>query len=582
MTRTWSAVYVHLHRSREHIDAFLLAHLAPRAEEMVAEGHAKAWFFLRYWDGGPHLRVRFLDADPDAVAEFSLRMRESAAATASDAVALDSASYYADLPRADPRRWHGDGDVVGAVYAPETARYGGPGALEVCEDFFCVSSAIAVAVLRSVPRPDQRQVVAADLTSLAFGVLGLSDVEAVRQARGYYATWDYSSEVARPDDRAREEAEHLFHSAPSRWRQRRSQVERLVAGEGASTHHLWHRALGGTVAELRSLHAETPLTNDLTRVVWSLLHMTHNRLGLDIDDERRIAWLLSLSYPRWEPTGDYFDPGVGSPDRAYAEASKYRTATIAGEHLPRPVPPEEDRARTRSGPGGPVPLPFGGAPVVDLPGPEPLTAPVGDVLARRSSSHGDYGSHLALSDLASLLGHAAGISAPRAGEPGRHRPPRNHPSPGGAYATEVWVVARHVDGLGRGTYRYLAEDHALVRADREPAADRLSALSPFLRESADGRPGVVADTVGALVVLVGDVGRLRAGYGQRALRLLLQEAGHMAQNLALSATALGLRSLVVSGFADDAVNALLHLDGLDRLALTLLPVGAGTVQEGAG
>nr|WP_273474208.1 SagB family peptide dehydrogenase [Nocardiopsis sinuspersici] len=181
---------------------------------------------------------------------------------------------------------------------------------------------------------------------------------------------------------------------------------------------------------------------------------------------------------------------------------------------------------------------------------------------------------MSLADLSSLLGHAAGVSRARSGEPGRRRPPRNHPSPGAAYATQVWMVARHVEGLDRGTYRYRAEEHALVRADGAAAADRLAELSPFLRGSADGRPGAVADTVGALLVLVGDLGRLREGYGQRALRLLLQEAGHVAQNLSLCATALGLRSLVVSGFADDAVNARLHLDGVDRIALTLLPVGS--------
>ena len=562
MTRHWSAVYVYLHRDRDRIDAFLLEHLAPRAEELVSEGRAKAWFFLRYWDGGPHLRVRFLDADPEAVREFSESMREAAGKTSDEAITLDSAAYYADLPQADPGRWHGDGDVVEAVYEPETERYGGPRALEVCEDFFCTGSAIALAVLRSAPRTDQRQVVAADLTSLAFGILGLSDVEAVRQARGYHAAWDYSAEVARGVSRAREEAETLFHSSPSRWLQRRRRVERLVSGAGSSTHHLWHRALGETVAKLRRLHQEKPLTNDLTRIVWSLLHMTNNRLGLDIEDERRIAWLLSLSYPRWEPVDDFFGPEVTSPDRAYAEASKYRTATIGGAHLPRPVPAERLSAQGAQG--------FGS---VDLPEPAPLTLPIGDVLARRHSAHGDYGSHLSLPDLSSLLGHAAGLSHARA-EPSLRLTPRNHPSPGAAYATQVWLIARHVAGLDRGTYRYIAEDHRLLRADRDTAADRFWELSPFLRSSSDGRPGAVADTVGALVVLVGDLGRLREGYGQRALRLLLQEAGHVAQNLTLCATALGLRSLVVSGFADDAVNERLHLDGVDRTALTLLPVGS--------
>ncbi|GAA1092352.1 thiopeptide-type bacteriocin biosynthesis protein [Nocardiopsis metallicus] len=569
MTRTWSAVYVYLHRSRADIDSFLLEHLAPHAEELVANGHAEAWFYLRYWDGGPHLRARFLDADGDAVAGFADRMRALAEETSAAALDLDSGSYYAHLPRADPSRWHADGEVVDAVYEPETERYGGPRALEACEDFFAVSTRIALAVLRSAPRQHQRQAVAADLTTLAFGVLGFDDVEAVRQARGYYATWDYSAEVARGGTRARAEAERLFHSAPARWLQRRPQVERLVAGEGESTHHLWDRGLREVVGRLRRIDAEERqrggqgLANGLERIVWSLLHMTHNRLGLDIDDERRIAWLLSLSYPRWEPPGDYFDPGVSAPDRQYAETSKYLPDTMAGAHLPRPVAPEPDREGAAL------------APVVTLPEPAPLTMSLGEALARRESGHGGYGSRLGLGELSALLGHGAGVSHRRADQPGRHAPPRTYPSPGAAYATQVWVVARHVRGLEPGTYRYRADGHRLLRADGPTEAERLTELSPFLRERADGRPGVVAQTVGATVFLVGDLGRLREGYGQRALRLLLQECGHVAQNLSLCAAALGLRSLVVSGFADDAANALLHLDGVDRTVLTLLPVGAG-------
>ncbi|WP_306371153.1 thiopeptide-type bacteriocin biosynthesis protein [Nocardiopsis sp. CC223A] len=563
MSRTWSAVYVHLHRSRADIDAFLLEHLAPAADALVRAGSAKAWFFIRYWAGGPHLRVRFLDADGDAVRGFADRMRTAAVRTSADALDLAPDTYYRGLPQADHGDWHADGEVADAVYEPETERYGGPAALEVCEDFFCASTAIALAVLRAAPRTGQRQAVAADLVSLAFGVLGLGDVEAVRQARGYHASWDFSAEVARGGDTPRLEAERLFHSAPAKWLQRRSVLERLVSQDGDSTHHLWTRALGEAVDRLRALHAERPLANGLTRIVWSLLHMHHNRLGLDIDDERRIAWLVSLAYPRWEAEQDYFADGTASPDRVYAESSKYRAEGIATAQLPRPVPAPAEPAEAY------------GAPVAELPPPPPLTAPLGEVLARRSSAHGDYGSGLSLAELSSLLGHAAGVSAARSGEPGRHRPPRNHPSPGGAYATEVWAVVRDVTGLEPGTYRYRPEGHALVRADGPVPVERLTALSPFLRPSADGRPGAVTAGAGAFVFLVGDVGRLRAGYGQRALRLLFQEAGHIAQNVTLCATALGLRSLVISGFADDAAHTLLHLDGIDRVVLTLVPVGGG-------
>ncbi|MBR8744684.1 thiopeptide-type bacteriocin biosynthesis protein [Nocardiopsis sp. MG754419] len=563
MTRTWSAVYVYLHRDRADIDAFLLDHLAPAAEELVADGHAASWYYLRYWDGGPHLRVRFLHARPEAMAAFAARMRAMAEETSATALDMDPGDFYTGLPEADPDRWHADGDVVDAVYAPETTRYGGPRALEVCEDFFVASTRIALAVLRSTSQPGQRQVVATDLLTLAFSALGFDDVEAVRQARGYHATWDYSSEVARGDGRARAEAERLFHASPARWLQRRPQVERLVSTAGTSTHHLWARAFGDTVRRLRGIDAEEGLASGLDRIMWSLSHMTCNRLGLDIEDERRIAWLLSLSYPRWEPPGDYFDPAVTAPDRVYLEAGKYLPDTMAGAHTPGPVAPEALRPEAEA------------APMVELPDPRPLTTPLGAALAERASGHGDFGAGMTLAELSDLLGHGAGISHARAGHPGRHRPPRTHPSPGAAYATEVWVLARHVSDLAPGTYRYRAEEHRLLRADGPTDVERWTELSPFLRAAADGRPGVVAESIGALVVLVGDLGRLRAGYGQRALRLLFQECGHVAQNLSLCATALGMRSLVVSGFADDAANALLHLDGVDRTVLTLLPVGSG-------
>lgn len=565
MTRAWSAVYVYLHRSRADIDTFLLEHLAPAAEELVAAGHAQAWFYLRYWDGGPHLRARFLNADAEAVSSFSERMRALAKETSAAALELAVGDYYANLPEADPERWHADGDVVDAVYEPETERYGGARALEVCEDFFCVSTRIALAVLGSASRPGQRQVVATDLTTLTFGAMGFDDVEAVRQARGYFAAWDYSTEVARDDGAAREEAEKLFHTSPSRWLQRRPQVERLVAGEGSSTHHLWDRGIRETVRRLRGIDAEEGLANGLDRIVWSLLHMMCNRLGLDIADERRIAWLLSLSYPRWEPPGDYFEPGVNAPDRVYLEAGKYLPGTMMEEQAPRPVAPETERAEAEA------------APVVELPTPEPLTTSLGTVLAERVSAHGAFGGPMTLAELSALLGHGVGISHARAARLGPHWAPRTHPSPGAVYPTQVWVLARNVSGLEPGTYRYRAEGHRLQRTDGPTPVERLTELSPFLRSTAHDAPGVVADTVGALVVLVGDLGRLREGYGQRALRLLFQECGHMAQNLSLCSAALGLRSLVISGFADDAANALLHLDGVDRTVLTLFPVGSGEV-----
>jgi SagB-type dehydrogenase family enzyme len=51
------------------------------------------------------------------------------------------------------------------------------------------------------------------------------------------------------------------------------------------------------------------------------------------------------------------------------------------------------------------------------------------------------------------------------------------------------------------------------------------------------------------------------------------EAGHIAQNLCLAATAMGLGACPVGAFFDDDLNALLELDGRDEAALYIVAVG---------
>jgi SagB-type dehydrogenase family enzyme len=67
--------------------------------------------------------------------------------------------------------------------------------------------------------------------------------------------------------------------------------------------------------------------------------------------------------------------------------------------------------------------------------------------------------------------------------------------------------------------------------------------------------------------------RTRWKYRERTYRYVLLEAGHIAQNLCLAATAMGLGACPVGAFFDDDLNALLELDGRDEAALYIVAVG---------
>jgi len=62
-------------------------------------------------------------------------------------------------------------------------------------------------------------------------------------------------------------------------------------------------------------------------------------------------------------------------------------------------------------------------------------------------------------------------------------------------------------------------------------------------------------------------------HGQRAYRYVYLDAGHIAQNVALAAMALGLGSCQIAAIYDDEVNALLGVDGVEESAIYLTVVG---------
>lgn len=75
------------------------------------------------------------------------------------------------------------------------------------------------------------------------------------------------------------------------------------------------------------------------------------------------------------------------------------------------------------------------------------------------------------------------------------------------------------------------------------------------------------------VVLAACFPRATWKYGERSYRNVLLEAGHIGQNLCLLATALRLGARHITGFVDDALNAMLKLDGVNEASVYMVVVG---------
>ncbi|MEE8592589.1 MAG: nitroreductase family protein, partial [Candidatus Bipolaricaulota bacterium] len=62
-------------------------------------------------------------------------------------------------------------------------------------------------------------------------------------------------------------------------------------------------------------------------------------------------------------------------------------------------------------------------------------------------------------------------------------------------------------------------------------------------------------------------------YGERGVRYLFLDAGHVCQNLYLAAESIAAGACAIGAFTDDQLNLLLGLDGIDRFVVYLAGVG---------
>ena len=180
-----------------------------------------------------------------------------------------------------------------------------------------------------------------------------------------------------------------------------------------------------------------------------------------------------------------------------------------------------------------------------------------DVVDRRRSRLPEQRRPLVLRDLATIVQLAYGA---RATPLGMRRPV---PSAGALYPLELYVLAPDVRGLAPGIYHY------------DPYRHSLEALGVLDRAAFDGawyEPDV-AGRAAAVCVLTAVFARTRCKYDLRGYRFALLEAGHVAQNILLAATAVGSAALPYGGAYDRRLDALLGVDGLHESTVHVVFLG---------
>jgi SagB-type dehydrogenase family enzyme len=148
---------------------------------------------------------------------------------------------------------------------------------------------------------------------------------------------------------------------------------------------------------------------------------------------------------------------------------------------------------------------------------------------------------------------------------------RTVPSAGARHALETTLLVNRVDGLEPGLYRYLSLEHqlGLFKKDDQISNEIVKASfgQDFIKNSA------VTFIWNAVIY------RMKWRYGERAYRYIFLDAGHVAQNLYLSAESIGCGVCAIAAFSDDEMNQILNIDGKEQFVIYMAAVGKKKITE---
>jgi len=210
------------------------------------------------------------------------------------------------------------------------------------------------------------------------------------------------------------------------------------------------------------------------------------------------------------------------------------------------------------------------AEVIELPKPDKSVLKKSDIfdcIGDRQSRRKYTDDPLTLEELSYLLWATQGIKKLMAnGKVGL----RTVPSGGCMHPFETYLAVNNVKGLKKGMYRYQPVDHKLVKLFTVPSMPRK------LTKASLGQTYVGNCAVTFIWSAVPYKTEWR--YSLEAKKIILQDSGHLCQNLYLACESIGCGTCAIGAYNQKLFDKLCRLDGKDEFVVYVAPVGRVTAQ----
>ena len=167
--------------------------------------------------------------------------------------------------------------------------------------------------------------------------------------------------------------------------------------------------------------------------------------------------------------------------------------------------------------------------IFDLPKPLQISVKnvtIRDAIENRMSIRNYSQNSLSMDELSWLLWSTQGVKQ----LVGTSSTLRNVPSAGARHAIDTYLLINKVEGLEQGLYRYIAINHQLAQIDTGEIIEK-KIFESCLRQNSVKKSAVT-------FIWTTDFYRMTWRYGERGMRYIYLDAGHVCQNLYLTAEAI--------------------------------------------
>ncbi len=162
---------------------------------------------------------------------------------------------------------------------------------------------------------------------------------------------------------------------------------------------------------------------------------------------------------------------------------------------------------------------------------------------------------LSLKELSTLLFTTQGITSDYK---------RAAPSAGALYPMETYLVVNNVAGLEKGLYHYLVQEHALEVV-------KIGDFAQEVRKKGLNQAPLENAAVDFIWTAVSE--RTTKKYGERGIRYIFIEVGHVSENLYLQANSMDIGVVAIGAFDDQAINKFLGVDSEKETVIYINAVG---------